>query len=127
MHQNGWSSGFFTLSRGVRQGCPLSPYLFILCAEILGNAVRNDPKVRGIKVLDTECKISQYADDTTSLTAHNHHSPGLFICWTHSLQFRDLELTTTKQRPFGLVRIKVHTLPFPWENIYYGLKKRFTL
>ena len=27
--------------------------------------MRNDPKVCGIKVFDTECKISQYADDTT--------------------------------------------------------------
>ena len=48
------------------QGCPLSPYLFILCVEIIGNAIRNcDKKKKGICVLDSECKISQYADDTT--------------------------------------------------------------
>ena len=56
---------FFPLSRGVRQGCSLSPYLFFLFAEILGSAVRNDNEIRGFKVLDTESKISQYADDTT--------------------------------------------------------------
>ena len=64
---NGWSSDFFNLSRGVRQGqgCSLSPYLFILCAEILGAAVRRDKLIGGIQISDNECKMSQYADDTT--------------------------------------------------------------
>ena len=62
---NGWSSGFFNLERGVRQGCPLSPYVFILCAEILSSAIRRDKEIKGIKITKTECKITQYADDTT--------------------------------------------------------------
>ena len=65
IQNNGWSSEFFQLNRGIRQGSPLSPYLFILCVEILGNAIRNCDQIKGICVLDVECKISQYADDTT--------------------------------------------------------------
>ena len=42
---NGWASDFFSLHRGVRQGCPLS-----LGAEILDNAVRRDVEIRGIKL-----------------------------------------------------------------------------
>ena len=65
IHNNGWRSDFFNLSRGVRQGCPLSPYLFILCAEILSVAVRSRDTITGLKIQDQEMKISQYADDTS--------------------------------------------------------------
>ena len=62
---NGWASNFFELNRGVRQGCPLSPYLFILSVEVLANAIRQKKEIRGITVKDKEIKLSQYADDTT--------------------------------------------------------------
>ena len=62
---NGWSSGLFQLERRVRQGCPLSPYLFILCVEILADAIRKNSEIKGITVNGREIKISQYADDTT--------------------------------------------------------------
>ena len=64
---NGWSSNFFQPQRGVRQGCPLSPYLFILAAELLAKAVRNNKSTRGFSLGNDEVKtvkISQYADDT---------------------------------------------------------------
>ena len=62
---NGWASNFFETQRGVRQGCPLSPYLFILAAEVMAKAIRNNKNIKGISVNNQEVKISQYADDTT--------------------------------------------------------------
>ena len=63
--QSGHISSFFSVSRGFRQGDPLSPYLFILCAEFLAAKIRNNKNVKGIKVNKVELRISQYADDTS--------------------------------------------------------------
>lgn len=62
---NGWASNFFEIQRGVRQGCPLSPYLFVLSAEILAKKIRENKSIKGIFVNNKEIKLSQYADDTT--------------------------------------------------------------
>ena len=58
-------SDCFKIERGVRQGCPLSPYLFVLSVEVLANAIRRDPSIKGISISQNEIKLSQYADDTT--------------------------------------------------------------
>jgi len=71
---NGHISEFFTLERGLRQGCPLSPYLFILVVELLAISIRNNDKIKGICIQDIECKINQYADDTFLSLADNQES-----------------------------------------------------
>ena len=67
---NGYASEFFNLQRGVRQGCPLSVIPFVLCAEILAQAIRNNNNIKRIQFYDKEYKISQYADDTTAFASY---------------------------------------------------------
>ena len=54
----------FNLRKGCRQGDPISPYVFILCAEILGKMVRDSKSISGIKINEKDFRLSQYADDT---------------------------------------------------------------
>ena len=61
---NGQLSQRFAIQRGCRQGDPISPYLFILCVEILAIMIRPNKHIKGIFIGETEYKISQYADDT---------------------------------------------------------------
>ena len=64
INQGGNLSSFFNIGRGCRQGDPISPFLFILCAEILAIMIRKNRSIKGIIINDKDHKLSQYADDT---------------------------------------------------------------
>ena len=54
---NGYSSRFFKPSRGLRQGFPLSPFLFILTTYALRKIIQQDKSTRsykGVKISATE-------------------------------------------------------------------------
>ena len=65
---NNCDSANFGIKSGVRQGCPVSPLLFALCAETLANSIRSDKLINGLTTpAGRTIKISQYADDSTLL------------------------------------------------------------
>ena len=66
---NGFASDFFALERKVRQGDPLSPFLFVLAVEVLAIAVRQNINIRGISIDGQETKLLQCTDDTTATLA----------------------------------------------------------
>ena len=61
----GHSTGYFSINRGVRQGDPLSPYLFLLAIEILAHTLRNDDIIEGFRFGEQEVRQVLYADDLT--------------------------------------------------------------
>ena len=63
---NGEQSSYFSVSRGVGQGCPLSPLLYIVMAETIACAIRSDPLIDGFAFPgQRRIKLCQYADDTS--------------------------------------------------------------
>ena len=67
VRNGGYISDFFEMKCGVRQGCPISPLLFIITLELLARDIRNNKKIKGIKIgLEfPPIKIKMYADDAT--------------------------------------------------------------
>ncbi|CAH1233540.1 ZCCHC3 [Branchiostoma lanceolatum] len=67
---NGELSELFNPSRGVRQGCSLSPLLYVLSLEPFSQMVRDNANIRGLRLPGgAEVKLSQYADDNSGILA----------------------------------------------------------
>jgi hypothetical protein len=76
---NNYVSQLFPVTRGVRQGCPLSPLLYVLVAETIANAIRKDSSIGGYLLPDgSRTKVFQYADDTSILVQSDDSICALF-------------------------------------------------
>lgn len=61
---NGILGKWITCKKGLRQGDPLSPYLFILVADVLQRLLERNLQIRHPIYHDRPCATIQYADDT---------------------------------------------------------------
>ena len=80
---NGYSSQFFQITRGIRQGCPISALLFIIVAEIMSINIRNHDGIHGITLNDKEILLSQLADDTTIFIKYKASVENILLLLTH--------------------------------------------
>lgn len=63
---NGSSAGKFMPSRGIKQGDPLSPYLFVICMELLSHIIQTEVQAgtwKPIKIEDVQLSHLFFADD----------------------------------------------------------------
>ena len=65
--QKGNFSDILTLGRGCRQGDPISPYLFVLAAEILAEAIRANKQIEGFKLFKKDCILLQQINTTVKM------------------------------------------------------------
>ena len=80
MYVNGHIGETFITTRGIRQGCPLSAILYVLFIESLGQFIRANKLIHGMKLPGTteETKLAQYADDLTFYLSHRTNLKYLF-------------------------------------------------
>ena len=76
---NGLCSHYFRIERGVRQGDPLSSYLFVTAVEILAISIRNRESIKGIKISGLEAKLFQFADDATAILSNLNSANALSL------------------------------------------------
>lgn len=76
---NSFTTGPFALSRRVRRGDLLSPYLFIMAQETLAIKIRDDDSIKGIMIGDKPVKCSLFADDMTCFIKDNSSYTDLLV------------------------------------------------
>ena len=62
---NGYISRSFKVTRSCHQGCPLSPYLFLLCGETMAHQIRQCSTLKGITIFNLK-KSSRNSQMTPS-------------------------------------------------------------
>ena len=93
---NGLTTGYFALEREVRQGDPLSPYLFVVVVETLALAIRQNEAIKGISIGKEETKLLQYADDTTVVLSDRDSARALFNLLEVFRKLSGLKINTSK-------------------------------
>jgi hypothetical protein len=109
----------FNPARGIRQRCPLSANLFVLIVEILACAIRQNPRINGIKIGHAEFKISQYADDTCVYVANIDSLRLIFHVLELFTKVSGLKVNRDKSEAIGIgnsSNFKHHDIGIKWPN-----------
>lgn len=104
-------SHLFSLSNGTRQGCPLSPLLFIFSLEPLAAATRRCPDVKGVQLRQREYKLSLFADNVLLTLTHPHLFPLCITFYPPSVISPVSKSLLLKQKPCLFIFPPLNWLP----------------
>ena len=100
---NGFTPGpLFELSRGVRQGDPLSPYLFIISVESLAIKIREDDSINGITIREESVKLCLFADDMICFLIDISSYTNLFVTLKTFGEISSLKINNEKTEALAL-------------------------
>ena len=133
---NGDPVGLIKPEKSLRQGCPLSPYLFILCAETFSNLLHQaerEQKIRGLKFAkDITISHLLFVDDSLVFSrasvAYCKHLKRIFYCYVtasgHIFNFEKSSIfisgKTTSEQILAIRSIFQLEVVFKYEK-YFGL------
>lgn len=114
---NGFATPSFQLKRGVRQGDPLSPFLFIIALELLAINIRNNNQIKGINVDGKELKLVIFADDMTTFVSDKISFFSLINSVELFSRYSGLRMNHEKTEILPLGNIVLHHQDFGVEEI----------
>lgn len=93
---NGTLSDAFPIRNGTRQGCPLSPILFVLTLEPFLHKLKLNPDIKGIKSPEKEYKYAAYADDILMFLTQPTMTLPVLAEFKHFQTLSNLKINLTK-------------------------------
>lgn len=99
---NGFTSDYFAVGRGARQGDPLSPLLFILGLEILPCSIQKNDEIQGIQIDNCEVKLVLFANDLTCFLRNRSSYDCLRDCLSKFSECSGLKVNEEKTELFRL-------------------------
>lgn len=114
----------FPIGRGIKQGCPISPFLFLLVTQTMALHIENNT-FRGIQTLDKELKCCQLADDTTIFLKDRTETKKAIDCLNEFSFVSGLSLNIKKCELFSLKDCdldEINGIPVKKVITYLGIK-----
>lgn len=128
---NGHVTASFPVLRSVRQGCSLSPLLYVTCIEIFAIQIRKSTRIKGLSMpgVNGEHRITQYADDNTCIITNLGSIDEIFRISDLYSRASGAKINMDKSCGFWLGRWKDNRDQpgnLKWESLVKCLGYRFT-